>query len=225
MKTIGGLFGRSPYGPVHEMMMKVNQSVEEMPALLAAHAAGDWDRMAEAAGRIDRLEGQADDIKKGIRTHLSTSLFSSVERTETLSLVHSLDEIADACQDAGKLLTMRRTPLPPEVAGEVKELGAKLVRAAAQLSDVTAKLSGGSANGDAGGIDVHQMITELEAVGRIEFECDEKQQEILKRILALEGRLGPMDVFFLMHIIKELGAIADQTENAAEGLAQVLGSR
>jgi hypothetical protein len=225
MKTIGGLFGRSPYGPVHEMMLKVRQCLEQVPGLLAAHAAGDWSAMEAAAGRIDGLEGQADDIKREIRRHLSTSLFSSVERTEILALVHSLDEIADAAQDAGKLMGMRRTALPPEVAPLVAELGAKVVLAAAALTGVTGRLAGAGPGAAESRVDVHELLSGLEHVGRLEFECDEQQHEILKRILAMEGRLSTMDIFFLMNIIKELGEIADELENAADGLAQVLGSR
>ena len=223
MKTIGGLFGRSPYGPVHEMMLKVRQCLEQVPGLLAAHAAGDWSAMEAAAGRIDTLEGQADDIKREIRKHLSTSLFSSVERTEILELVHSLDEIADAAQDAGKLMGMRRTQVPKELAVPFTELGAKVVAAAAEMASITGRLAGAGTGGSS--LDVHEILTALEGVGRIEFECDEQQHEMLKQLLAMESRLSTMDIFFLMNIIKELGEIADELENAADGLAQVLGSR
>jgi hypothetical protein len=225
MKTIGGLFGRSPYGPVHEMMLKVRQCVEEVPAMLAAFVAADWRGLEAAAKRIDGLEGQADDIKREIRAHLSTSLFSSVERSEILGLVHSLDEIADAAQDAGKLLVMRRTPLPVELAPGVADLGAKVVMAAAKMASVTGRLAGAEAAGGVGGVDVRELLADLEAVARLEFECDEEQQHLLKNLLALEDRLRAMDIFFLMNIIRELGKIADEMENSADGLAQVLGSR
>jgi len=223
MKTIGGIFGRSPYGPVHEMMLKVEQCVAQVPALVAAFSAGDWAGLETVARGIDALEGQADDIKHEIRKHLSTSLFSSVERSEILDLVHSLDEIADAAQDAGKLMGMRRTRVPGELAPLFTELGAKVVSAAAALTSVTGRLAGAETAGS--GLDVHELITALEGVGRIEFECDESQHEMLKRLLAMESRLSAMDIFFLMNIIKELGEIADELENAADGLAQVLGSR
>jgi len=223
MKTIGGLFGRSPYGPVHEMMLKVEQCVGQVPGLLAAQVAGDWAALEAAGRQIDVLEGQADDIKREIRRHLSTSLFSSVERSEILDLVHSLDEIADAAQDAGKLMGMRRTRVPKELAVPFTELGAKVVTAAAALASITGRLAGAGTAGSS--LDIREVITALEGVGRIEFECDEQQHEMLKTLLAMESRLNTMDIFFLMNIIKELGEIADELENAADGLAQVLGSR
>ena len=221
MKTIGGLFGRSPYGPVHEMMLKVQECVERVPGLLAAHAAGDWPEMETSAGHIDRLEGQADDIKAEIRGHLSTSLFSSVERGEILDLVHCLDGIADACQDAGKLMSMRHTRLPSELASGYSELGARLVKAAQSMTAITVKLSG-----EAGAKpDVTELMAELAAVGRLEFECDEIQHSLCRQLFTMEDRLGPMDIFFMMNIINQLGRIADETENAADGLSRVLGSR
>ncbi|HOX06711.1 MAG TPA: DUF47 family protein [Planctomycetota bacterium] len=224
MKTIGGIFGRSPYGPVHEMMLKVEQCVGQVPAMVAAFVAGDRVALEAVTRQIDTLEGQADDIKREIRKHLSTSLFSSVERTEILDLVHSLDEIADAAQDAGKLMGMRCTPVPVELAPSFGQLAARVTRGAAELTAVTARLSGNGGPGG-GSVDIHELIAALEGVARIEFECDEQQHDMLKRLLAMEDRLGPMDIFFLMNIIKELGEIADELENAADGLARVLGSR
>ena len=225
MKTIGGLFGRSPYGPVHEMMLKVEQCIQQVPDLIAALTAGDWAGLETVFKRIDTLEDQADDIKREIRRHLSTSLFSSVERSEILSLVHSLDEIADAAQDAGKLMGMRHTRVPAELAPLFTALGAKLTAGAAALASVTARLSGNGNSGAGTSIDIHELISGLEGVSRIEFECDQKQHELLKRLLGMEDRLSTMDIFFLMNIIRELGEVADQMENASEGLAQVLGSR
>ncbi len=225
MKTIGGIFGRSPYGPVHEMMLKVEQCVGQVPALVAAFTAGDWAALEAVGRQINALEGQADDIKREIRRHLSTSLFSSVERTEILALVHSLDEIADAAQDAGKLMGMRRTRVPAELAPLFAELAAKVVGGAAGLTAVTARLAGNGGGAGGASVDVHELITALEGVARNEFECDEQQHDMLKRVLAMEDRLSPMDIFFLMNIIKELGEIADELENASDNLAQVLGSR
>lgn len=227
MKTIGGFFGRSPYGPVHEMMLKIQQCLEAIPALLAAEVAGDWDALQAAGRQIDAIEGQADDIKREIRRHLSASLFSSVQRAETLSLVHSLDEIADAAQDAAKLMVMRRTPLPRELAAGLAGLGEKLVGAGRDLTGITARLAGATpAGAPAGHQDIQGLLAELEAVGRIEAECDALQQGLLAALFAREGNgPGAVDIFFLMNIIKELGRIADETENAADCLAAALGSR
>ncbi len=224
MKTIGGLFGRSPWGPVHEMMAKVQQCVERMPFLLKHHASTDWEALSEASAELDRLESQADDIKREIRRHLSTSLFSSVERGETLTLLHSLDSIADACQDTGKLMCMRKTVQPELLAPGFAKLGELLVQAAAKMVEVTSKLSGTS-DGKTTKLSVEDLITELEAVGRLEFESDEEQHRIQRELFSMEDELSTMDIFFLMNIIRKLGQIADEMENASDNLATVLGSR
>ena len=139
-------------------------------------------------------------------------------------LLHSLDSIADACQDAGKLMCMRRTAVPAELAEGFKRLGARAVQGATQMVEVTSRLAG--ASGDAAEkISVEDLIRDLEAVGRLEFECDEEQHRLQRELFAMEDRLSTMDIFFLMNIIKELGRIADELENSADGLARVLGSR
>ena len=224
MKTIGGLFGRSPYGPVHEMMLKVQQCVERMPEFIARHAAGDWDALARSAAEIDRLESQADDIKREIRGHLTTSLFSSVERSETLELVHNMDDIADACHDVARLVGLRRTALPAELGPGCGRMGAALARAAAKMADVTAKLSG-AAGAKSAAVPVREVLAELEEVARLEFECDEEQHRLQQALFAMENRLSTMDIIFLMNIIRDVGRVGDEMENAAESLARILGSR
>jgi uncharacterized protein len=224
MKTIGGLFGRSPWGPVHEMMAKVQQCVERIPLLVKHHAGREWEQLEGASGELDRLEGQADDIKREIRAHLSTSLFSSVERSEILDILHCMDSIADACQDTGKLMCMRRTELPAELAGGFAHLGELLVDAAGRMVEVTAKISG-ARDGKVTRLSVQELITELEAVGRLEFESDEEQHRIQRELFTMEDRISTMDIFFLMNIIRKLGQIADEMENAADNLATILGSR
>ena len=224
MKTIGGIFGRSPYGPVHEMMLKVEQCVGQMPALLAALVAADWPALEAVTRQIDTLEGQADDIKREIRKHLSTSLFSSVERSETLELVHNMDDIADACHDVARLVGLRRTALPAELGPGCGRMGAALARAAAKMADVTAKLSG-AAGAKSAAVPVREVLAELEEVARLEFECDEEQHRLQQALFAMENRLSTMDIIFLMNIIRDVGRVGDEMENAAESLARILGSR
>jgi predicted phosphate transport protein (TIGR00153 family) len=206
------------------MMAKVQQCVERVPDLLSSGAAGDWDEMERVAADLDRLEGQADDIKREIRGHLTTSLFSSVERTELLCLLHDLDSIADACQDAGKVMCMRPTPLPAALVPGFERLGKLLVGAGAKMTAVTVRLSG--SGGEAvEKLDVQSIISELEEVGRAEYECDEEQHQLQRDMFNMEDRLQPMDIFFIMNIIKELGEVADKMENASDSLVRVLGSR
>jgi len=224
MKTIGGIFGRSPYGPVHEMMLKVEQCVGQVPALLAALVASDWPALEAVTRQIDALEGQADDIKREIRKHLSTSLFSSVERSETLELVHNMDDIADACHDVARLVGLRRTALPAELGPGCGRMGAALARAAAKMADVTAKLSG-AAGAKSAAVPVREVLAELEEVARLEFECDEEQHRLQQALFAMENRLSTMDIIFLMNIIRDVGRVGDEMENAAESLARILGSR
>jgi len=41
----------------------------------------------------------------------------------------------------------------------------------------------------------------------------------------MENRLSTMDIIFLMNIIRDVGRVGDEMENAAESLARILGSR
>ncbi|MHC4915449.1 MAG: TIGR00153 family protein [Planctomycetota bacterium] len=224
MKTIGGLFGRSPYGPVHEMMVKVQQCVEKLPDLIANQLSGDADALQGSCDELDRLESQADDIKREIRAHLSTSLFTSVERAEILELTHRLDNVADACQDTGKVMCMRRTEIPEAMVGGFPRLGELLTAAAERMSAVTARLSG-TGEEKVTRDTLQGLVEELGEISRVEHDCDTEQHKLQHDLFSMEDRLAPMDIFFLMNIIRELGEVADELENAADSLARALGSR
>jgi hypothetical protein len=215
------MFGRSPYGPVHEMMAKVQQCLEQMPVMLRAQTDRDWAGLAQAKAQIDRLEAQADDIKREIRRHLSTSLFSSVQRSELIALTHSMDEVADFVQEAAGLICLRNTVVPTELAAAYADLGQLVVAAGAALATVTARLAG---RDSAESSEPHAFTAELDRVGRVEADCRTRQDAILRDLMAMEGRLAAMDIIFLMDIIREVGRIADQLENVTGGLVMLLGS-
>jgi uncharacterized protein len=206
------------------MMAKVCQCVECMPGVVVAQCSGNLEVLEAASGEINKLEKEADEIKTEIRKRLSRSLFSSIERNEMLVLLHFLDGIADACQDVGRLMCMRKTTVPEALHGGLTQLAEKIVQGAQQLTRVTSSLAG---TGPDEGLSPNaaDLISELEGVGRLEFECDEQEQALQKDLLSREEELSAVDIMFLMNIIRELGGVADELENSADALVRVLGSR
>jgi len=221
MRTIGGLFGRSAFGPLHEQVLKVLECTKAVRELVDAHADGDWGRVAKASARLRELESEADSIKEEIRNALSNSLFSSAERGDVLYLVKHIDTLADLSEEAGKFLEVRQTEMPEELADDYRALGRRVCECAGLLSQVTGELVRMESDpvGRSRKAEVEKLLSQVHAV---EHETDEMQHGLLKRLFTLEDRLQPISVVMLLRIIERLAGIADQAENNADCITRMV---
>ena len=112
VRKIGGLFGRSAFGPLYEHMAQVVKTTRLLRQLAGRAVTGDHEQVRAMARSIDQEEAVADDIKEEIRRQLSDSIFTAVERSDTLLLLGLQDDVADNANDTGKLLSVRETSLP-----------------------------------------------------------------------------------------------------------------
>ena len=221
MRSIGGLFGRSAFGPLHEQVLKVLDCTRAVCELVRAHAEGDWERLLATAARIHELEHQADRIKLEIRGALSASLFSSVERGDILFLVKHIDELADLSEEAAKFLEVRRTELPKELSAGYLELGDKVCECADVLSQVTAQLARMEAEGTAGSRK-DEVIRLIDKVHSIEHDADTLQNAFLKRLFSIEKKLDPLSIVMLLRISERLLGIAGQAANDADVIMRMV---
>lgn len=224
MKTIGGLFGRSAFGPLHEQALKVNTCVAKVPEMIEAWVAADWPRVLDICGQLHQLESQADDIKDEIRVSLSHSIFGSVERGEILQAVQSLDGVADSCEEAGKLLEMRKTPCPPAT----RELFPRLARQLTQISSTLTEITANMRELLASSFDrrVAKKILDLvERASYEEYQADQLEQDVLKKLFENESESDPVSVLMVVQIAREMGTIGDKAENAADVLSRFTAQR
>lgn len=224
MRRIGGLFGRSPFGPIHEHMLKVQECVERLDPLLDAFLLSDTQRIADLTAEIDRLEGEADDIKNEIREQVSDSMFSSVERGDLMYLLKVQDNIADACQDAARMLDLRRIPVPEPLVVLIKGLGQKADQAVASLAAITRQLRKVlSSSFDK--TEVQKVLDRTTEVRELEFAAEQQAQATLKELFRVEDQLDPVSVILLSKIVRKIDFIANEAENTADCIVRMVGHR
>ena len=224
MRKIGGLLGRSPFGPIHEQMAKVCECAGVLPDLVGAFASGDGKGAHKAILAIDKLEGEADDVKAEIRRQLSASFFGSAERADMLLLVNRVDAIADECQEVAKLIDLRETRVVEELIPDLKALTTKVVETTRTLERATAMLKR-ILESSFGRHEVVKVIELIERVNREEFEADVLEKAVLKTLFLLEERLDPTSVLFVMRIVQSIGRVADQAENVSDGVRLMVEKR
>jgi len=223
-RKIGGPFGSSVFGPIHEHLVKVMECLELLVPMVEAFVRADQTEVQRLATEVHEREHAADKIKNEIRHRLSASIFSSIERSEVLLLLKTQDSVSDNCEEVAKLLEIRRTPVPEalhqlllDYAAQVHRTGECLAAATAELQEVgTPSASEGLANG---------IVGQLDEVGRQEHQANLAEQLFLKRLFDEEQSLDPVGVIFLMEISNQLAAIGDEAENTADGLRRLVGLR
>ena len=224
MRRIGGLLGRSPFGPLYEQMTKVMCAVDELPRLMEALASGEEAGVTKSAARIRQIEREADDIKCEIRDRLSNSLFASIDRAETLLLVSGIDSIADDAQRVAKLVTVRPTPAKGKLGEDLVSLAGRAREAAERLLEILGMLRD-LMDGPASRADADKVMERIAALGELDAALEDAEIEVLRGLFEHEAELGAVDVMILMSVVRQVADTARRSENVADGIRRIVLNR
>lgn len=224
MRSIFGLFGRSPFGPLTEHTERVREAVRLVRPLFEAFTAGDWDRAAEINEQISKIEHKADLLKNDIRDHLPRSIFLPVDRSDVLLLLKEQDRLADRAEDLGVLVNMRRTPTPEGMKEGTLALVDAVVAAAERWFDTALDiplLQEASFTGP----EVVKVMDRIKEVSDLEWEADKRLATLSRTLFQYEGEIGAVSIMLWTNIIRVLSQIADHAENSADLLRLMLARR
>ncbi|MHC5056172.1 MAG: DUF47 family protein [Planctomycetota bacterium] len=224
MRRIGGLLGRSPFGPLYEQMTKVICAVEELSRLMEALSTGDEAAVTKSADRIRQIEREADDIKCEIRDRLSNSLFASVDRAETLLLVSGIDSIADDALGVAKLVAVRRTHAGGKLGEDLVALAGRALEAAQGLLEIL-RLLRELMDGSAARAEASKVLDKIGALGELDAALEDAEIDILRGLFQHEAELGAVDVMILMNVIRQVADTARRSENVADGIRRIVLNR
>ncbi len=215
MRSIAGLFGRSPFKLLEKHMEKVKEALKEVPPIFDALYDADFVRIKKISEKIMKLEHEADNLKNDIRKQIPSSIFMPVDRRDFMSLLSSQDDIADAAEDLSVVLRFKEIEVPEsikpvfiELAKNVMDIGDLAYRIVQELDNLM-EVSFGGPEADA----VLKMIDDL---GTMEWEADKLQFKVTKDIFAIEDNLTKGDFFVLLEMVRKLGGLADKSEKVGK---------
>ena len=221
VNTILGLFAKSPLKPMQQHMNKVHECSGYLLPFFDAILARDWVAASELQQRIDHLEREADQLKRGIRLRLPHGLLMPLARTDLLELLTQQDKIANRAKDIAGLMLGRQMAIPQPLQPLMRTYVQRSVDASAQalkaMNELDELLETGFAGREA--VLVETLIEEL---GSIENDTDRLQIEVRRNLFKLEKDLPPVDVMFLYQIIDWVGDVADRAQRVGNRLEQLL---
>lgn len=211
------IFGRSPFQPLLEHIVKVDDCAEELLPFFEATLANDWIQAGIHRESITRLEHEADDLKTELRLNLPNTLFLPVSRSDLLDLISAQDKIANKARDISGIMMGRKMQVPSTLAQPMRDYLRTSVACVSQAREALEELKGLLESGF--GRTVSDVIDNLvRELHHLEHQVDAQQVAIRRQLFELEAELPPVDVMFLYRIIDGIAGLSDRAERVGSRL-------
>ena len=188
---------------------------------MAALAADDREELHRVNEKIHTLEGQADEIKNEIRSHLPKSLMMAFDRRDLLDLLSAQDSIADSAQDVAALLTLRKMSIPEAFGNQLPTYVQRCLDAVNQcktaINELDELLEAGFR-----GRRVDRVLELLAELNLIETDADNLEAALKSQLFEYEDSMGPLDVLFWYELLRRIGDIADYAEAVGDRLRLII---
>jgi predicted phosphate transport protein (TIGR00153 family) len=218
---LANIFGSSPVMPLEKHVDIAYRCVKQLNGFFEAAVAGDWERAAEIRNTIEKLEQEADELKKEIRMHLPKSLFMPVPREDLLELLLVQDKMANTTRDVSGIVVGRKMEIPASIADDFLAFVSRNVDAAKQARKSVRELDELFATGFRGA-EASLVESLVEELDRIETETDDRQAGLRASLFEIEDSIDPVKVIFLYQVIELTGEIADMAERVGRRLELLL---
>jgi len=219
--VLANIFGSSPVRPLEKHIGIAFRCAKQLHGFFTAAVKGDWAKAQAVRNEIEKLEHEADDLKKKIRLGLPRSLFMPVPREDLLELLLVQDKIANRTRDVSGIVMGRRMKIPAEIAEQFLEFVDRNVDAAKQARKSVRELDELFTAGFRGAeVDLVEAL--IEELDLIETDTDDKQAALRGALFAIEDTLNPVDAMFMYQVIELTGEIADMAERVGRRLELLL---
>lgn len=217
VRSIFGLFAQSPFHPFLEMADKVEACTAQVPVLFDAFFEGNYEAVREIAERISHAEHEADVTKTKVRDGLPRSLFLPVDRRDLLDVLSSMDAIADCAEDIGILFTLREMEPHEELVPPLKSLVRRVMATVEKSLEIVREMDAVS-EASFGGRDALRVRAMIDELGRLEHEADIVQDDLARKLFAIEDNIKPASLLMWNKIFNKVGDMANHAERCGNRL-------
>lgn len=218
MRSIWGRFqlvGRKEkrvLGLVADHFRIVVNTVRQLEPLLEAAKGGDWSRVEDATDKVGELETLADGLHRDAVLAISQGAFFSGTREDFLELMEENDEIADAAQNAARILA--ESPIDShsfqilfdEPQATIVDLFSTLQSSVQLVEESITSLQ----------TDAEVAVSKSLLVERAEEEADEIKNRLIRRIFHHKSDLDVLTLLQLRDFVLKLDEIADAAEDSSD---------
>lgn len=218
---IDGLFGKSPISPLQQHMTSVHSCISLLTSFMVAIDKREWEEAQKIRKEIGHKEGEADVLKKKLRSRLPSTFMMPFSRRDLLDLLLIQDSIANTTKDVAGLIINRKMTLPEEISADVIELTSVCIQTSAAALKAVNELD--ELMETAFGSRERKVVSSIiDEVNELESQSDKIQHEIRTKLFPLEEDYPPVDVMFYYRAVEWLGELADSAQKVGSRLEVLL---
>ncbi|MGA8856249.1 MAG: DUF47 family protein [Candidatus Bathyarchaeia archaeon] len=190
----------------------VAKAVQELEPLLEAAKGGDSKKVEEMSARVAEFETLADGLHRDAVLAISQGAFFSGTRDDFLELMEENDEVADAAQNAARILADSSVDsssfliLYEEQKATLSDLFNLLQTTVRLLRESIVALAS----------DAELAVSKSLLVERAEEEADEVKNLLIKHIFAHKSELDVLTLLQLRDFVLKLDEIGDAAEDSSD---------
>ncbi|MGD8290906.1 MAG: TIGR00153 family protein [Desulfobacterales bacterium] len=207
------LFMTSPFEGLQEHAEKVKECAWAFQQAIECHITDQCEAFEEFRLEVDKLESEADSIKRRIRGHLPKGTLMPVDKFQLFRYLREQDKVLDAVEEALDWLSYRSEPGIPEalekdffllvdaVMDPVEEMCRLVLEARKYFKTYSEKQ--------------RNVVKDIvHTMRRQEHDADEVEDGIKEKLLNM--KIDTITVFHMIRLAETIGSIADHAENAGD---------
>jgi predicted phosphate transport protein (TIGR00153 family) len=207
------LFMTSPFDGLQEHAEKVKECAWAFQQAIECHITDQCEAFEEFRLEVDKLESEADSIKRRIRGHLPKGTLMPVDKFQLFRYLREQDKVLDAVEEALDWLSYRSEPGIPEslekeffllvdaVLDPVEEMCRLVLETRKYFRSYSEKQ--------------RKIIKDIvHTMRRQEHDADKVEDRIKKKLLNMQ--IDAITAFHLIRLAETIGSIADHAENAGD---------
>ena len=207
------LFMKSPFDGLQEHAEKVKECAWAFQQAIECHITDQCETFEEFRLEVDKLESEADSIKRRIRGHLPKGTLMPVDKFQLFRYLREQDKVLDAVEEALDWLSYRSEPGIPEalekdffllvdaVMDPVEEMCRLVLEARKYFRSYSEKQ--------------RKIVKDiLHTMRRQEHDADKVEDRIKEKLLNMQ--IEAITAFHMIRLAETIGSIADHAENAGD---------
>ena len=170
---------------------------------------------------VNKLESDADSIKRGIRGHIPKGTRMPVTEYQLFSYLKEQDRVLDAAQDSLNWLSYRATRVPEAMEKEIFLLVDAVIEPIEELSRM---ISEAKEYFETYSEKQRRIVKDIiHNIKQQEHEADAREGELKVKIFSIEK--DPVSIFHLVSLAEKIGSVADHAENAGDMMRAMIAKR
>jgi len=207
------LFMTSPFDGLQEHAEKVKECAWAFQQAIECHITDQCEAFEEFRLNVDKMESEADSIKRRIRGHLPKGTLMPVDKFQLFRYLREQDKVLDAVEEALDWLSFRSEPGIPEalekdffllvdaVMDPVEEMCRLVLETRKYFRSYSEKQ--------------RKIIKDIvHTMRRQEHDADKVEDAIKEKLLNMQ--IEAITVFHMIRLAETIGSIADHAENAGD---------